>query len=275
MMPIVAIIGIGSDIGRELALRYAAQNWTVWGTFRTRTGLEAMPPGIRLISCDLTSRESVAAAGHTFRREGVTWDVLVVAAGTEEPIGPFWECDDDAWDQGVQINALAPLRLVRQLYPLRNKSGAPAVAFFSGSGTNNAAPAYSAYCASKILLIKMCELLDSESPDTSFFIIGPGIVRTKIHDQTLRAPAQSGSNYDRVVKFLGSPDQGTSHDDIFACLQWCVHAGKAVVGGRNLSLVYDAWRGGGIALARQLEQDRNLYKLRRSGNDLHIPMGKV
>lgn len=271
-MPVVAVIGLGSDIGRELALRYAAESWTVWGTFRNRAGLDGLPPDVRLTPCDLASRSSIATAVDEFRREGISWDVLVVAAGTEEPIGLFWDCDEDAWDQGMQVNALSPLRLVRQLYPLRNRSGAPSVAFFSGSGTNNAAPAYSAYCASKILLIKMCELLDAESPDTSFFIIGPGIVRTKIHDQTLRASVQSGYNYRRVVEFLGSANPGTSHDDIYACLQWCVNAGKAVIGGRNLSLVHDAWRGGGAVLARRLAQDGNLYKLRRFGNDLRISL---
>lgn len=274
-MPLVVIIGISSDIGHELAVRYAAQNWTVWGTHRTQTGLSDLPRDIGLIPCDLTSRDSMADAVEKFRGAGLMWDVLVVAAGTEEPIGPFWECDDDAWEQGIQINSLSPLRLVRNLYPLRNKSGAASVAFFSGSGTNNPAPAYSSYCASKIMLIKMCELLDAESSDTSFFIIGPGIVRTRIHEQTLRASTQSGSNYQRVVEFLRSPDPGTSHDDIFSCLQWCVNAGKAVIGGRNISLVYDSWRDGGSALARLLAADVNLYKLRRFGNDLRVSCDNI
>jgi NAD(P)-dependent dehydrogenase (short-subunit alcohol dehydrogenase family) len=139
---------------------------------------------------------------------------------------------------------------------------------FSGSGTNSAAPAYSAYCASKILLIKMCELLDAESPDTSFFIVGPGIVRTKIHEQTLREPVRGGSNYGKVVEFLGSADPGTSHDDIYSCIRWCVAAGKAAVGGRNVALVHDAWRNGGTELARSLQNDPNLYKLRRFGNEV-------
>jgi NAD(P)-dependent dehydrogenase (short-subunit alcohol dehydrogenase family) len=212
----------------------------------------------------------VAAALDAFRRDGPNWDVLVVAAGTEEPIGAFWECESDAWDQSICVNALAPLRLVRGLYPIRNTSGAPSVAFFSGAGTNSAAPAYSAYCASKILLVKMCELLDAESPDTSFFIIGPGIVRTKIHEQTLRAGERSGANYRRVVDFLGSTSQGTSHDDVYACLLWCVGAGKSVIGGRNISLVHDSWRDGGTGLASLLERDPNLYKLRRFGNDLRV-----
>lgn len=272
-MPVAIIVGLSSDIGRELAQRYVAENWTVWGTYRNRAGLKGLLPGIKALACDLTSRDSITAAVAAFRNENLRWDVLVIAAGTEEPIGPFWNCNDDSWDRGIEVNALAPLRLVRQLYPMRNQAGAPGVAFFSGSGTNNAAPAYSAYCASKIMLIKMCELLDAESPDTSFFIIGPGIVRTKIHEQTLREPKLSGQNYRKVVEFLQSENPGTSHDDIHACLNWCLSVGKAVVGGRNIALAHDAWRQGGSALIRQLRQNGDLYKLRRFGNELRISSG--
>jgi len=268
-MPSVIILGIGSDIGRELAGRFLADGWTVSGTFRVRSRLDDLPDGIRLIPCNLTSPDSVAAALDAFRRNGTSWDVLVVAVGTEEPIGTFWDCEPDAWEEGIRVNALTPLRFVRHLYPIRNTSGTPSVAFFSGAGTNSAAPAYSAYCASKIFLIKMCELLDAESPDTSFFIMGPGIVRTKIHEQTLRAGGRSGTNYRRVVDFLASTMPGTSHDDVYACLQWCIRAGKSVISGRNISLVYDSWRDGD-ALATLLKGDSNLYKLRRFGNDLLI-----
>lgn len=273
-MPVAVILGLGSDIGRELAVRYAAEGWSVWGTFRSRSGLAGLPAGTGAVECDLLSRDSIAAAAAAFGRTGLKWDVLVVAAGTEEPIGNYWDCDEDAWDRGIEVNALAPLRLLRKLYPLRKSAAQPAVALFSGSGTNSAAPAYSAYCAAKILLIKMCELLDAESPDTSFFIIGPGIVRTKIHEQTLREPVRSGSNYGKVIDFLGSADPGTSHDDIHACIKWCVAAGKAAVGGRNVALVHDAWREGGAELARGLRQNPDLYKLRRSGNELDFRGGK-
>jgi NAD(P)-dependent dehydrogenase (short-subunit alcohol dehydrogenase family) len=273
-MPVVAILGLSSDIGRELAVRYASDGWTVWGTYRNQSGLGGLPPGLAAVECDLASRDGIAAAADEFGRAGLAWDVLVVAAGTEEPIGPFWDCDGEEWDRGIEINALAPLRLLRKLYPMRNAAAKPAVAFFSGSGTNGSAPAYSAYCASKILLIKMCELLDAESPDTGFFIVGPGIVRTKIHAQTLREPARAGRNYGKVVEFLGSADPGTSHDDIYACINWCAAAGKAVVGGRNLALVHDAWRDGGAELARRLAQDPNLYKLRRFGNEMLVTGGK-
>jgi len=264
------ILGLTSDIGRELAIRLVRDSWSVFGTHRPGTGPTGLPPGCRLLPCDLAAPGSGQQLIAGCCKLGLQWDLLVVAAGTEEPIGDFWSCDADAWETGLNINALAPLQVVRGLYALRRPDAQPAVAFFSGSGTNNAAPAYSAYCASKILLIKMCELLDAESADTSFFIIGPGIVRTKIHGQTLRTPATSGANHRKVVDFLASDNPGTSHDEIYACLCWCLQAGKATVGGRNLSLVHDAWRNGGAALARRLQAEPNLYKLRRNGNDLKI-----
>jgi NAD(P)-dependent dehydrogenase (short-subunit alcohol dehydrogenase family) len=270
-MDTVIVIGLGSDIGRELALRFASDGWKVKGTYRSQAGVRGLPAAIESVPCELSSRESISAAHGWMREHCQGWRALVVAAGTEEPIGPFWDCDPDEWDRGIGVNSLGPLRLVRALYPLRDRAGSPSVAFFSGSGTNNAAPAYSAYCASKIMLIKMCELLDAESPDTSFFIIGPGIVRTKIHDETLRASARAGANYLRVADFLRSSDAGTSHDDIYACARWCMSAGKKIVGGRNISLVHDAWR---AASAGELEQwlagDANRYKLRRFGNEYRL-----
>lgn len=270
-MKTVFILGLTADIGRELAVRFLRDGWRVVGTHRPATVPAAVPPGCELVPCDLADAESVRTLGHRCQTLDLQWDLLVVAAGTEEPIGEFWRCDAEEWDTGIRVNALAPLRVVRTLHPLRRRGSEPAVAFFSGSGTNNAAPAYSAYCASKILLIKMCELLDAESDDTNFFIIGPGIVRTKIHEQTLRAPERSGANLKKVIDFLGSDQPGTSHDDIHACILWCLQAGKAVMGGRNLSLVHDAWRHGGLELIRQLKSNANNYKLRRFGNDWKLP----
>ena len=267
-MPVVVILGLSSDIGRELAVRFDSDNWTVWGTYRNSEGIAKMPPGVISVFCDLTSQDAIKQAVVAFQLENLRWDLLIIAAGTEQPIGPFWDCDDDEWDGGIAINALAPLRFVRGLYPMRNQIGTPSVAFFSGSGTNNAAPAYSAYCVSKIMLIKMCELLDAESSDTSFFIVGPGIVRTKIHQQTLSEPERSGYNYQKVVHFLDSNNPGTGHDDIFDCLKWCYTTGKSVTGGRNISLVHDSWRDGGEDLALELRQDGQIYKLRRFGNEL-------
>ena len=263
------IIGLGSDIGRNLATRYVDEGWKVWGTLRSES-TENLPGNVVNFFCDLTNPQSINAAAENFSLIGNSWDILIVAAGTEEPIGNFFDCDEDDWDNGIQINTLAPLRLLRRLYPFRNQNRNTSVAFFSGSGTNNAAPSYSSYCSSKIMLIKMCELLNSECNDTSFFIIGPGIVRTKIHEQTIRVPSRAGENYKKVIDFLASDNSGTSHDEIYQCIEWCHDMGKDVVGGRNISLVYDKWRDGGENLAVMLKNNPNIYRLRRFGNEIQV-----
>jgi NAD(P)-dependent dehydrogenase (short-subunit alcohol dehydrogenase family) len=264
------ILGITADIGRELGQRLVRDGWKVAGTYRNRLPTDPAYSDFDLHPCDLASRESVERAVQVCHERNLIWDLLVVAAGTEEPIGPFFSCEADEWEKGISVNALAPLRFLRGVHDLR-RPGAAHVALFSGAGTNSSAPAYSAYCASKILLIKMCELLDAESSDTSFFIMGPGIVRTKIHQQTLNEPEKSGENHRKVVDFLHSGNPGSSHDEIYACLQWCLASGKTIVGGRNLSLVYDAWRPDGSSLAKALKNEPNLYKLRRFGNHLKFP----
>jgi NAD(P)-dependent dehydrogenase (short-subunit alcohol dehydrogenase family) len=214
----------------------------------------------------VTDRESVRGIADACRIAGLRWDVFIGSVGTEEPIGPFFECDFDAWEWSVHANALGVLRVLHALYPLRTSGRECACVLFTGAGTNNAAVNYSAYSASKIFLMKMTELLAAENAELNAVIIGPGIVRTKIHEQTIRAGKRSGSNYDRVVRFLESGDAGVSHDDVYACVNWCIRAGRAVAGGRNFSLVHDAWRDEGRALREALVADPDMYRLRRIGN---------
>jgi len=263
------ILGITSDIGHELAIRLVRDGWEVIGTCRTSAkprNSEVEP--WTLIPCDFSTAKSVDQAIRSFLTKRSRWALVVVAVGSEEPIGPFFECDSSDWERGLHINALAPLRFLKGIHDSRDLSDEPCVAFFSGSGTNKAVPAYSSYCVSKILLIKMCELLDAECSDTNFFIIGPGIVRTKIHQQTLDASTKAGENYKKVVDFLASEDPGTNHDDIYRCLLWCKAAGKSVMGGRNIALAHDEWRDDSSSLLSMLKADRDLYRLRRHGNHL-------
>ncbi len=264
----VFILGASSDIGRALVERHAGDGDFVIGTYRTIDTVSDLvgKPDIHFIPCDVARPESVAAAVATYARMGRPWDVFISAVGTEEPIGRFFECDFDEWERSVVVNSTAQLRVLHALHPYRTRHTMAAAVFFAGGGTNNVFPNYSAYCVSKIALIKMCELLDVENEDLAVFIVGPGWVRTKIHEQTLRSPAAAGANYERTLEFVRSDRPGTSYDDIYACIAWCLAEGREVAGGRNFSIVHDPWRDGGAALATWLRGGRDLFKLRRSGN---------
>lgn len=227
----VILLGGNSDIGRELATRYARDGHTVTSWSRTMPQPAPEP-----------------------------WDLIIVAIGTLNPIGNFFDMEMSEWNHNFIVNFYLPLQLLRILWPHR-KPGA-SVCFFSGAGTSNSAKTYSAYSASKIALFKMTELLDDENDDCKFFILGPGMVRTKIQQQTLDA-GERAANYARVDKFMREGDDlhgaGTSHDRIYDCLNWCVSLPKEVIGGRNIYVPDDF----GPALEEKLIDNPRYYKLRR------------
>jgi NAD(P)-dependent dehydrogenase (short-subunit alcohol dehydrogenase family) len=223
------ILGHGSDIARGLWKRLIVDGWGVTGIGREKAALQT----------------------------AYRWDLLISAIGTMEPIGKFFDLDPDEWAQSVHTNFVKQLRLLHTLWPMR--AARPAVMFFAGGGTNGPFDRYSAYCVAKIALIKMVELLHHENPEANCFIIGPGYVKTKIHDETLRAGAAAGENLGKTKVLLEGV--GTPIDDIYDHMMWCVEQGRDVAGGRNFSTVHDAWGTKGIV--ERLKNDPDMFRLRR------------
>lgn len=265
----VFILGVGSDIGRSLAGNFLAQGARVIGTYRTAASVAELgqPEGLTLLECDAAASESVAGTARRFAALAQPWDIFISCVGVLDPIGRFFSLDFAAWEESVRLNSLAQLRMLHALQPHRRTGGINHAIFFAGGGTNSPFRNYSAYCLGKLMLIKMCELLDDEDPALNAVILGTGWVNTKIHRQTLRNPVAAEANHARTREFLQHPECGTSMADIFACIEWCVHSGRELVGGRNFSIVHDAWRNGGHDLLAQLKADTQHFKLRRYGND--------
>lgn len=260
------IVSISSDIGTAMADRWLARGWQVTGTLRTSSSAveDLGARGVGLVECDLARVDSVKAAT-TRIALGEAWDVLALCPGTMEPIGTFAETDFEEWARSIEINFTAQLRLLHGLLPYRRESSlGPCVLLMAGGGTNGSPVRYSAYTASKIALIKMCELLDAELADIRIAIVGPGWVRTKIHQETLAAGRRAGTNYARTMEMLEN-GHFTSMEAVLDCCDWIIRSPREVVGGRNFSVAYDQWACPELETA--LAQDANLYKLRRFGND--------
>ena len=263
----VIVLSASSDIGSAACRRWLAHGWQVCGTYRTRARAveELERLGAALAPCDLSIIGSIREACDRLQRLCPAWDALIVCPGTQEPIGCFRDTDFDEWDASIQVNFTSQLRLVHALLPSRRRGGErePLVLFFAGGGTNNAVVNYSAYTVSKIALIKMCELLDAEIPDTRFAIVGPGWVKGKIHEATLRAGARAGANYQRTLEKLAG-NECTPMARVLDCCEWVMDAPRAVVSGRNFAVAHDEW--GTPELEQALRSDPDLYKLRRDGN---------
>jgi NAD(P)-dependent dehydrogenase (short-subunit alcohol dehydrogenase family) len=258
------VLGATADIGRYLAERLSSDDWNIVGIGRTADRLRELEkiPNLKAYQCAIASSDDVTRLADEVRAAGCEWELFVSCVGTTEPIGKFFEVDFDAWERSITVNFTAQLRVLHALWPLRRPDRIVDVMFLAGGGTNGRFPNYSAYCASKIALIKMCELIDDEASDANVFIIGPGYTRTRIHEETLRAgPVAAGDEYAKVRAYLEG--QGTSFDDIYQHMRWCMRNGRKVAGGRNFSTVHDRWRDGGEALARELMGNSDAFRLRR------------
>lgn len=247
------ILGVTADIGRALAERLLTDGWEVTGLGRNLDRVADL--NIRHVEIDIEKGADIALALSEIDR----WDLFVSSVGTMTPIGPFFELDFDAWERSVLINSTAQLRVLHALWSKRSEK--PHIMFLAGGGTNNPMPNFSAYCIAKIALIKMVELIDDEASDANIFINGPGFTRTRIYQETLEAGAKAGDALERTQDFLAS-EGGTSMDDIYAHLCWCMEHPLSA-SGRNFSTVHDPWRGGKV-LADQLADDPDAYRLRRS-----------
>jgi len=265
---VVVIISITSDIGIALAKRYSGDGYTVVGTYRSKGQLNELAgvPDCHLFSCDISSKDSISEFVKGYKELDLAWDAFISCPCTPLPLEPFFESDFDEWNDSVHVNAIEQLRILHQLHPFRNKEQISNVALFAGGGINKSVVNFSAYTISKIMLIKMCEFLDSENQDLNIFIIGPGWTKTKTHNLVLEKADKAGEKYHLTQEFIKS-EKGTSMDDIYGCIRWLSKQGKRAAGGRNFSVVYDKWKGEGSGdLARELAADIDMYKLRRFKN---------
>lgn len=263
------VIGASSDIGTALCKDWIEKSWEIVGTYRGRSDavLELEVQVKKLIRCDLASAISVDQSCGQINKEVSGWNVLVLGPGLQEPIGLFSECNFDEWENSINVNFTQQLRILHRLLASRDRQSesGPTVLFFAGGGVNDAPQRYSAYTVSKIALIKMVELLASEMPDIKFVIIGPGWVKTKIHNAILNAGELAGSSYERTLKKFEDGDF-TPMKRVIDCCNFLIDGPRNILTGRNYSVVFDPWDKGNFV--EDLTSNPNNYKLRRFGNNL-------
>jgi NAD(P)-dependent dehydrogenase (short-subunit alcohol dehydrogenase family) len=263
-MSIRVILSVSSDIGKALAISWLAEGHTVIGTFRDPVQSEELSElGVEVVHCDLTRRSSIKSALAQINElcKGGNWETLVLAAGTQGPIGSFRQLNFDDWRLSMEVNFVGQVEFMHGVLKTGKKDAN--VIYFAGGGTNGTVDLYSAYTIAKIASIKLCELLDSEEPEMKFCILGPGWVRTKIHNETLEAGPLAGPNFQKTREMLRS---GTfvemSH--VVWCVDWLIAAPKRAVGGRNFSAAHDPFASGNFV--EWLALDSNRFKLRRFDN---------
>jgi len=197
------------------------------------------------------------------------WENLVILTAAQNPIGLFSEVDKDDWVRSIDLNFTNQMYLIREMLSKRSKNSKKInnIILWAGTGSNSAPKYYSAYTISKIAQTKMCELLDKEFDDIKVSIIGPGWVKTKIHEQTIEAGKLARENYKNTIERFKA-NKFNPMKDVVNCFNKIVSFKKKTAGGRNFSVQFDQWRN--KDLENILDNDDDIYKLRRDFNDLQF-----
>lgn len=259
------ILSVSSDIGSELAIKWLKEKKTVVGTYRTYSrkirDLEIL--GCKTFKVDFSKKNQISKFTTKIKKHNV--DKILSAVGSQDPIGKLIDVNFDKWENSIIINAINQIRCIIGLY--KNNRKKMKVILFAGGGTNNATECYSAYTLSKMMLIKFAELISFEEDKISCSILGPGWVKTKIHKSTLKNKKASKKNFIRTIKKLDSKECVPMFK-VLECIEWMFKQKKNIIGGRNISLVYDNWNS--EKLEQMLKNDSDMYKLRRYKNTAYV-----
>lgn len=265
------VIGLSSDIGNALCTNWIRLGWDVYGTYRTLTPavIDLKKAAKKIVHCDLGSVDSIEKAVYELGDVVEDWDVLVFGPGLQEPVGVFSKVDIQEWVYSFEVNFTNQIRLLHSLLPAKKnlRKTPPTVIFFAGGGVNDAPTGYSAYTVAKIAMIKMVEILAAEIKDIFFTILGPGWVKTKIHNSILELKDLSDPNYLKVKKRFDD-DKFISMELVVQCCNSIIESADSTYTGRNISVEFDSW--GSDALKVALLENPDMYKLRRSGNSFKV-----
>ncbi len=264
------VISASSDIGFEFVKDKILSEEKVIGTYRDQNSKDKIKKYcIHSIFLDLFDKKSVHDFIKYISNKGIYWDRILFCPCQPFPYEAFFDSKFEDWQDSFNLNSLNQLELLHKLYKFRKNNAK--VIFFAGGGSNNAVDKFSAYTSAKIHLTKMVELLDFENKDITFSILGPGWVKTKNHLLALKHADKNSEKYITTMKFLDSPKGATPIGEVIRSINWLFNQEKNIVGGRNFSTAFDPWDQedpSNKILLKELQENKNIYKLRRFGNDL-------
>ncbi|MET4704952.1 SDR family NAD(P)-dependent oxidoreductase [Frigoribacterium sp. UYMn621] len=148
---VVLVVGASGVLGAELARQLESEGATVIRAGRRAERLS----GPDAFVADLTDEAAAAAIVVAALAAHGRLDGMVIAAGVVA-FGPAGEVRDDTLRQLFEINALAPMRLIREATPHLAASGAaggkPFIVTLSGIVAESPTAGLAAYSASKAAL---------------------------------------------------------------------------------------------------------------------------
>ncbi|WP_327108751.1 SDR family NAD(P)-dependent oxidoreductase [Nonomuraea glycinis] len=212
------VTGASSGIGEATARRLAAEGYDVVAGARRRERLDELAaevPGIRPVTLDVTSQDSVEALAASLAR----CDVLVNNAGGAFGTETVAEGRLDDWQRMYDTNVLGSLRVTQALLPKLVGSGDGVLVMLTSTAGLVSYEGGGGYCAAKHAQSSMAETLRLElvGQPVRVIEIAPGMVRS----EGFAVTRFRGDEAAAAKVYEGVPDPLTS-DDVADAIAWCV-----------------------------------------------------
>jgi pteridine reductase len=169
---VALVTGAGVRVGNAVARDLARRGWTVAAHYRTHR-----PRGLAAaFQADLALPDGPATLAAAFRTRFSRLDLLVNGAAAFDAL-PVEETDAAAFDSQMDLNARAPLLLVKALLPLLRRARGSVVNLADVGGGLVPWRGYAAYAASKAALVRLTECLALDlAPEVRVNAVAPGTV---------------------------------------------------------------------------------------------------
>ena len=174
--------GIGAAIARALATAGARVAMLARDQHALETVASGMGSGALPVRCDLAdARDVERTATELGTSLGIAPHILVNNAG-EFPLAPLHEMAPDAFARTLDINLVAPFRILRALLPSMRDRGDGHVVTIGSIADRQTFPENGAYAASKYGARAMHEVLRAELRGTGVraSLVSPGPVDTSL-----------------------------------------------------------------------------------------------
>jgi len=149
---VVLISGAASGIGRRMAERLLAEGDSVHICDSSQESIDdflAANPGATATLADVGNRVEVDKVFTELLEHHGRLDVLINNAGVAGPAVPVEECDEDGWDDCIQINLSGTFYMTKRAVPLLRKSEHPSIINIASTAALMGCPHRSPYVASK------------------------------------------------------------------------------------------------------------------------------
>lgn len=216
-MSTVLITGANRGIGLGLTKHYLRIGAQVTATYRNPADSEELLAlcgnydNLKVRQLEITDYQAVHQLTHEFEQ----LDILINNAGYYGPKGTsFGFTDVEEWRKVLEVNTIAPLKLVEALYSKMKRSPIKQVACISskvGSITENTSGGGYIYRSSKAALNSVVKSLHNDLNEEGFTVLAlhPGWVQTRMGGpNALITVSESVAGLARVLENVTDKDSG-------------------------------------------------------------------